>query len=129
MIINHIAIWAQDLEVMKEFYMGYFGGKPGMKYHNPHKAFSSYFICFDSGARLELMKKPNVMRSCRDVETERTGFCHVAFSLGTRKAVDVLSEKMKYEGVPVLNGPRETGDGYYECVLLDPEGNRIEITV
>ena len=88
MRIEHIAIWAKDIDQVCEFYRKYFGGVVQPLYHNPAKQFTSRFVTFESGARLEIMHRP-------DIEGE----------------------------------PRTTGDGYYESVVLDPEGNRIEITV
>ena len=59
----------------------------------------------------------------------RSGFIHIAFSLGNREDVDSLTERLKNDGYIVASGPRITGDGYYESCILDAEGNQIELTV
>lgn len=132
MTINHVAMWVSDLDVMKLFYEQYFGAHAGNKYENPKKQFTSYFLSFDSGVRLEIMKKMGVgfhEDSSASAPADFIGISHLAFSVGTEKAVDELTEKLSRIGVKVLSGPRRTGDGYYESVISDPEGNVIEITV
>ncbi len=127
MRIEHVAIWTYRLEELKEFYTKYFGGKANQKYHNPNKNFHSYFITFSSGARLELMHKPSIKPGNAPGE-ESTGFTHLAFSTGSRTSVDELTNLLRINNYPVIGEPRLTGDGYYESVVLDPDGNRIEIT-
>lgn len=129
MTIEHVAIWTKNLEQLKDFYVTYFGGKPNSKYSNPSHSFESYFISFDSGARLELMQMPSVPANLNDAEKQYTGIIHLAFSLGSREKVDSLTHTLAASGCRIMRGPRETGDGYYESELLDPEGNRLEITV
>ncbi|WP_173466706.1 VOC family protein [Fibrobacter succinogenes] len=140
MKIEHIAIWVKDIDRVCEFYRKYFGGVVQPLYHNPTKQFTSRFISFDDGARLEVMHRPDI-----DVErnvgidkivshetlsdTQHLGFTHLSFSVGSKEEVDRLTQQMSSEGIPVVGQPRTTGDGYYESVVLDPEGNRIEITV
>jgi lactoylglutathione lyase len=97
-------------------------------YENPKKGFRSYFLSFSAGARLELMQKESVPESENDPLAEATGLTHFAFSLGSRGGVDRLAERLRRDGFRIVDGPRQTGDGYYECAFLDPEGNRIEIT-
>ncbi len=128
MHIEHVAIWARDLERLKDFYCRYFGARAGAKYINPHKQFSSYFLCFASGARLELMHMASIPESKNDIERQFTGFVHLAFAVGSEQRVGALTDELRRAGLRVLDGPRRTGDGYYESVVLDPEGNRIEIT-
>jgi lactoylglutathione lyase len=128
MRIEHIAVWTDDLEKTKEFYVKYFGAKFGNKYENPSKGFSSYFLEFVDGARLELMRKETVTQG-QPYEVEQLGYAHMAFSLGSKAAVDQLTALLKQDGYPVLDGPRTTGDGYYESVVIDCSGNRIELTV
>jgi lactoylglutathione lyase len=127
MRIEHIAIWAHDLEKLRSFYTTYFGGQSNEKYVNPSKNFSSYFITFDNGCRLELMHKPEIPISVNDVDKQFTGIIHIAFSLGSKDSVDQLTERLRRDGYRVVGEPRTTGDGYYESVVLDPEGNRLEI--
>jgi lactoylglutathione lyase len=126
--IEHIALWTRDLEKTKKFYEEFFSGKAGRKYINPKTHFESYFLGFESGARLEIMKKPNVLFA-KDAEVqEYIGYTHISFSVGSREAVDTLTEKLRSNGVSVASEPRVTGDGYYESVVLDPDGNKVEIT-
>ena len=193
MKIEHIAIWVKDIDRVCEFYRKYFGGVVQPLYHNPTKQFTSRFITFDDGARLEVMHRPDIdveqnvgtvtslqsdthrsanekMRaffrfltsavfhvkqlqteeaagnSFTDIsevqqvgsegantiakpDTQHLGFTHLSFSVGSKEEVDCLTQQMSSEGIPVVGQPRTTGDGYYESVVLDPEGNRIEITV
>ena len=127
MKIEHVAMYVNDLEGAKEFFIKYLGGTANDVYHNKTTGFRSYFITFDEGARLEVMNKP-VMD---DVEKglNRTGFIHVAFSVGSREKVDELTKLLSGDGFEVISGPRTTGDGYYESCIIGLEGNQIEITV
>jgi len=126
MKIEHIAIWVKDLERMKHFYETYFEAQANALYHNPLKGFSSYFLHFKSGPRLELMHRTDIDH---DAPRDRFGYAHIAFSLGSRFAVDQLTARLERDGYTRLDGPRLTGDGYYESVFLDPEGLTIELTV
>lgn len=128
MKIEHIAIWVKDLEATKNFYETYFGAKSGEKYHNPNKTFTSYFLRFQSGARLELMHRPDIVKPLNGGQ-EGIGFTHLAISVDSKHKVDELTHQLRIDGYTVLGEPRTTGDGYYESVVLDPEGNRLEITV
>jgi lactoylglutathione lyase len=129
MNISHAAIWVKNLESMKEFYEQYFDGLAGKKYSNPEKGFQSYFLSFHSGARLELMAKDGVHAHVdARASDEFIGFAHLAFSVGSPEAVDSMTDNLSKRGVAIISGPRKTGDGYYESVIGDPEGNRIEIT-
>ena len=124
--IEHVALWVLDLERIKDFYVTCFGAVAGEKYINAGRSFESYFLTFASGgARLEIMTIPGLSRSVLD---SRMGLSHVAFALGSEGAVDSLTARLLADGHTVLDGPRRTGDGYYESVVLDPEGNRIELT-
>lgn len=128
MRIEHLAIWVSDLEVMKTFYEDFFQAKAGEIYNNPKKNFSSYFLEFDGGARLELMHRPKFSKHTETKE-ERLGITHFAMSVGSTEKVNELTEKLRNHGFPILGEPRTTGDGYYESVIADPEGNRVEITI
>ncbi|MFB6248584.1 MAG: VOC family protein [Salinibacter sp.] len=123
--IEHAALWTPDLERVRAFYETYFDATAGEKYVNPDRGFSSYFLTFDDGARLELMHTPGLTAAA---EHPATGYGHVAIAVGSEAQVDRLTERLGDEGVPVLDGPRRTGDGYYESVVADPDGNRVEIT-
>lgn len=125
MKIEHIALWTSDLEKMKDFYVTYFGATANDLYENKTKGFSSYFLSFETGARLELMKRTDVSE---EVTEEKLGWAHIAVATKSKKTVDELTEKLRAAGFEVVGEARTTGDGYYESVVLDPEGNRIEIT-
>ena len=129
--IEHVAIWTADLERLRAFYEVHFGARASARYTNPSKQFQSYFLSFGSGARLELMSWPSVADppSPATPSTTPSGYAHLAISVGSRARVDELTAQLAGAGVPVLDGPRQTGDGYYESVVLDPDGNRIEIAV
>ncbi|MBY0597577.1 VOC family protein [Bacillus bingmayongensis] len=126
MKIEHIAIWVNDLEAMRTFYTQYFNGKANSLYHNKTKQFESFFITFESGARLEIMRQNGIEDKS---SSNLIGYAHIAFSVGSEENVNQLTKTLKEAGYPVLNGPRFTGDGYYESVISDPEGNHIEITI
>ena len=129
MHIEHVAIWAKNIERLKGFYEQYFHAQAGEKYVNAKRQFESYFLEFHSGARLELMAMPSILDGKSDSEKQFTGIAHIAFATGSEKEVDSLTNQLKQDGYLVVDGPRWTGDGYYESVVLDPDGNRIEITI
>lgn len=126
MIIEHIALYVNELENARDFFVRFLGGASNGGYHNPRTDFRSYFISFDDGARLELMNKPGL----NDPEKlpDHTGYAHIAFSVGSKEKVDELTEQLRSAGYKVVSGPRTTGDGYYESSVVAIEGNRIEIT-
>lgn len=126
MRIEHAALYVSDLEGTRDFFVRFFGAKTGDVYHNPHTDFRSYFLTFDDGARLEVMTKPNMTDADKDLA--RTGWAHLAFSVGSEAEVDRLTAKLAAAGYKVVSGPRVTGDGYYESCVLGPEGNQVEIT-
>ena len=128
MRIEHIALWTQDLERFKRFYVDYFGAVAGSGYVNPAKGFASCFLSFGDGARIEAMTTTTLNPVAIEPGAQRMGLTHFALSLGSEAAVDELTQRLKADGFPVLDGPRRTGDGYYESVVLDPDGNRVEIT-
>lgn len=128
MRIDHVALWTFDLERTKNFYEKYFGATAGSKYFNPTKNFESYFLSFKDGCRLEIMQMPGIIQ-LDSSEKQHTGLIHFAISVGDKNAVDSLTEKLRTDGFVVAGEPRRTGDGYYESVVLDPDGNRIEITI
>jgi lactoylglutathione lyase len=129
MKIEHLALWVTDLEQMKSFYEKFFEAQAGERYHNPNKNFSSYFLYFSEGSRLELMHRPDIPESGHAQGAEHKGLIHFALSVGSKEKVDQLTEKLRADGYTVAGEARRTGDGYYESVVLDPEGNRIEITI
>ena len=125
MEITHIGIWVNDLDPMKAFYTHYFKGVSDEKYTNSIKKFESYFITFENGAKLELMHKESISKD-RNKE-EQMGMAHIAFSLSSKDEVLLLTEQFRSDGIRIVGGPRTTGDGYFESVVLDVEGNRIEL--
>lgn len=127
MRIEHIAMYVNDLEATKEFFVKYFNATSNEIYHNKTTDFRSYFLSFDDGARLEIMNKPQMVDDEKNLN--RTGYIHITFSLGSKAAVDALTERIKNDGYEVISGPRTTGDGYYESCIIGIEGNQIEITV
>jgi lactoylglutathione lyase len=129
MKIEHVALWSRDIEPIKDFYEKYFDATAGQKYVNPRKSFSSHFLSFASGARLEIMQMPPIPDPLDSKETQFTGYIHIAISVGSKEGVDQLTERLRADGRKIMDGPRFTGDGYYESVVLDPDGNRVEITV
>lgn len=129
MQIHHLAIWTPDLERLKAFYVTYFGAQPGARYSNPAKNFTSYFLTFTAGACLELMHRPDIPADRSDSLTQPAGYTHLALAVGSEVQVDQLTARLQHDGFRVVSGPRHTGDGYYESVVLDPDGNQVEITV
>ena len=184
MKIEHVAIWAKDIDKVCDFYRKYFNGEVQPLYHNPAKQFTSRFVTFESGARLEVMHRPDVgtvtslqsythrsanekMRAffrfltsavfhvkpyepsvaehtcmfydrgdygrpmakpeAQHEQGQHLGYAHLSFSVGSKEEVDRLTQKMSEDGIQVVGQPRTTGDGYYESVVLDPEGNRVEV--
>ncbi|MBT3067510.1 VOC family protein [Rhodoferax sp. U11-2br] len=128
MKIDHIALWTNNLERCKQFYVSYFGATAGSGYTNPKKGFTSCFLSFIDGARIEVMTTTTLDPVVIEPGAQRMGLTHFAVSLGSEQLVNALTQRLKNDGYPVLDGPRRTGDGYYESVVLDPDGNRIEIT-
>ncbi|MGC9311236.1 MAG: VOC family protein [Sediminispirochaetaceae bacterium] len=129
MRIEHIALWCADIELLKGFYMKYFGAQPGTRYVNSQKSFQSYFLSFDDGSRLELMQMPGIPENENDPVKQYLGLIHFAVSVGSEQNVIDMTKRFRADGYEVVSEPRKTGDGYFESCILDPEGNRIEITV
>jgi lactoylglutathione lyase len=126
--LHHVALWTDDIERLASFYATYFGAKIGESYLNASKGFESRFVTFESGARLEIMRTTSMRPVSQAPGAQRMGLTHLALSLGSVELVDQLTNKLRDEGYAVIDGPRRTGDGYYESVVLDPDGNRVEIT-
>jgi len=128
MKIEHLAIWVKDLEGMRSFYEDNFKVTAGERYENTSKKFTSYFLSFTEGCRLELMHQPKFMEFFKVAEL-KLGLVHFAISVGSKEKVDSLTKELEAKGIKIVGQPRTTGDGYYESVVLDPEGNQIEITI
>ena len=129
MRIDHIAIWSTDIDLLKVFYEKYFNARSNDKYVNTQKGFESFFLSFESETRLEIMQMSSTLPRVGEVLEQHIGLIHFAISVGSETRVDELSATLKSDGFSIVDGPRRTGDGYYESVVLDPDGNRIEITV
>jgi lactoylglutathione lyase len=127
MAIEHVGIWVRDLERMRQFYVEKLGAESGALYENARTGFRSYFLSFGEGARLEIMGRPASPLADKAAESHSLGYAHVALRLGTRAAVDEWVSRLASQGVVVAGSPRVTGDGHYEAVIEDPEGNRIEL--
>jgi len=126
--IEHIALYTDDLEASRRFYCHYFGAKAGPMYVNETKGFASYFLRFGDGCRLEIMSLAGIGPDRNEAGGNHLGLAHFAISVGDEPAVDALTAQLADDGYTVLDGPRRTGDGYYESVVLDPGNNRIELT-
>jgi len=127
MKINHIAIWTPNLEGLRNFYIHYFDASSNEKYYNHSKEFSSYFLTFNGECRIEIMEMPRIPKSKNDPVKQFMGLVHFAIQLDSKSKVDECTDKLKTDGYKILSEPRFTGDGYYESVFLDPDGNRVEI--
>ncbi len=125
MKIEHFALYVSDLEKMKDFYVKYFRAETGDLYHNKNTGLKTYFLYFEEGARLEIIHRPGLKPNNLN---EGLGYTHLAFSAGSKEAVDILTRKLQKDGFKIISGPRTTGDGYYESLAADPENNLIEIT-
>lgn len=125
MKLEHVALYVDDLEAIKAFYIRHFDAAANNKYHNPRTGLQTYFLSFDDGARLEIMQRPGM--TPKSSSEHVLGYTHISFKLGSVEKVDQLTRELQESGCPLLNGPRKTGDGYYESVLSDPEGNLIEL--
>ena len=126
MKIEHVALYVNDLEAARDFFVTYLDGKSNDGYHNKTTNFKSFFVSFEDGARLEIMTKPELVN--HEKELNRTGYAHIAFSVGSKEKVNELTKRLQLAGYEVVSGPRTTGDGYYESCIIAIEGNQIEIT-
>lgn len=125
MKINHIALYTNDLEKMKQFYQTYFEAKANNGYHNINTGLKTFFLTFEDLTRLEIMMRPNMEQ--QNSSPVHLGYIHLAFSVGSKQKVDFLTEMLEKDGYTILSRPRTTGDGYYESCILDPDGNQVEI--
>ncbi len=127
--IEHVAFWTEELERLVDFYEQYFGAAAGSKYVNPAKGYESRFLSFAGGARIEVMRSSTLKPVKHAPGAARMGLAHLAISVGSIQGVEELTARLRKDGFDVVDGPRHTGDGYFESVVLDPDGNRIEITI
>jgi lactoylglutathione lyase len=126
--LAHVAVWTDDIDRLASFYVSYFGARAGRRYANDAKGFESLFLSFDGGGQLEIMRTTRLTLERGSPGAERAGLAHVAVSVGSAERVDALTRRIAADGHPVVDGPRRTGDGYYESVVLDPDGTRVEVT-
>ena len=130
MKVVHIGIYVQDIKKVADFYTKYFKGTLSQPaYHNPKKNFTSHFISFESGAKLDVMHQPSIPIVKKEPNDQFIGFIHISFSVGSKENVDKLAHQLKEDGYDIIDGPRTTGDGFYEACVLDPENNRVEFTI
>lgn len=127
MKIDHIAIWCSDIEGMQHFYMHYFDASSNEGYYNHSRDFKSYFLSFDDECKIELMQMPGIPKTKNDPRKQFSGIIHFAIKAGSKLQVDRLTNKLREDGFTIIGEPRTTGDGKYESIILDPEGNRVEI--
>jgi lactoylglutathione lyase len=127
MKIAHIAVWTTRLEALKDFYVDNFSALANDKYERPDGSFASYFLSFPEGGQLEIMQAPDIVPRPYRLDERVVGLAHVAIAVPTRRDVDEMFQKLQAAGCPVEKAPRQTGDGYYECAIFDPDGNIIEI--
>jgi len=128
MTLDHVAIWTDQLEILKDFYVRYFYGRPNQKYRNPKTGLETYFITFESGTKLEIMTLPELAENKNGTNLPYKGITHLAFAVETMQEVDEKANHLETGRFQILKGPRKTGDGFYEFETLDPDGNRIEVT-
>jgi lactoylglutathione lyase len=129
MRINHIAIWTQNLGVLRHFYETYFDAIAGEKYINPAKQIELYELTFPDGGRVDLMQNPAIPANKNDVHGQFTGLIHFAFGVCSEETANSLVARLCADGIQIVSEPCRTGKGYYEYFLLDPDGNRVEITL
>lgn len=127
MRIEHGAVWTRDLERLRAFYARWFGATAGGRYESTNRpGFASYFLALpDEGARLELMRLPDLADA---PGAPALGYVLLTVAVGSEAAVRTMAERMREAGVPIVSGPRWTGDGYFEVLVRDPDGNEVEIT-
>lgn len=109
MKIDHFAMYVNDLEAVKDFFVRYFNAVSNEMYHNKKTDFKSYFLSFEDGSRLEIMTRPGLVDEQKN--PLRCGFIHLAMSVGSKEKVDTLTETLRNDGYQLASGPRTTGDG------------------
>jgi lactoylglutathione lyase len=128
MQLEHFAIWTSQLDVLKDFYEKYFGGRAGAKYVDSTGRFSSYFITFPTGAKLEIMQLPEVQPRQHDQRYPVSGYTHMAFRVNTPDEVKILTQLLCQDGFKLEKPLQWTADGFYESAVFDPDQNIVEIT-
>ena len=107
MKIEHTALYARDLEAMKDFFETWFGCISGELYHNPRTGFSSYFLRFDEGSRLEIMHWDDIDQ---DPGREHLGLVHLCLSVGSKREWMNWQKSCPMPDIPCppVPEPRET---------------------
>ncbi|SWT26579.1 Lactoylglutathione lyase [Klebsiella pneumoniae] len=125
MKIAHFALWTQQLDVQARFWVDFFAASINEKYlSQTNPGFASYFVTIDDEVVIELMTKPGLQQASAD--NNHIGWAHLALSVGGAEQVDAIAQRAGAAGI-LISPPRTTGDGYYEAVIADPDGNLIEI--
>ncbi|HHG8771980.1 TPA: VOC family protein [Raoultella planticola] len=125
MKVAHIALWTRQLEQQARFWTDFFQGRINEKYcSRTNPGFASYFVKIGDDIAIELMSKPGLTEATAD--NNHTGWVHLAIAVGGAQQVDALAKRADGQGI-LVSPPRTTGDGYYEAVIKDPDGNLIEI--
>lgn len=150
MRLEHLAIWAKDLEGVKNFFTKYFNMESNEKYVNTTKGFSSYFLSFkkektqstftsvsgysssvvtlqSNPVRIEVMHRHDISDNENGNRGMVYGLAHIAIGVGNKQKVDALTERLRADGYTIIGEPRMTGDGFYESIVEDSEGNYIEL--
>ena len=128
MTIDHLAIFTPCIEKLISYYTRYFDAVPGSFYINEKKKFRSCFLSFESGARIEIMEMEGIPDNANDtLVKQHKGLVHLAFGAENPGRVNDLARQLEQDGYRIIDGPRITGDGYYEFVTFDPDGNRLEV--
>ncbi|ANS41390.1 VOC family protein [Serratia inhibens] len=126
MKIAHVALWTRDIDAQVAFWQCYFNGVAGEEYVSRNRpGFVSRFVSLACGPQLEIMRLPDLLPA--EQTNERVGWAHIALSVGDEGQVDLLAQRARQEGI-LQAPPRWTGDGFYEAIIRDPDGNAIEIT-
>ena len=125
MKIAHIALWTRQLEQQARFWVAFFDGEINEKYcSQTNPGFESFFVRIGDDIAIELMTKPGLTALTAD--NNHTGWVHLAITAGGAESVGRLAKRAAEQDM-LVSAPRTTGDGYYEAVIKDPDGNLIEI--
>jgi lactoylglutathione lyase len=125
--IEHIALATNDLECLSDFYQQ-LGAMASPLFTNPETGVRSCVLDF-CGVRLELVERSGSWEDAAGGGLS-SRLVHLGFALGSADAVDELSGVFAAAGHRVLEPPHRIGEqGHYECVVLDPEGNRLKLMV
>lgn len=123
--LEHVAVWTPDVDRLVAFYTRWLAAQAGPPYRNPRTGLHTVFLTWpDCPTRLEVMARPDVSLPSAG---PRLGYAHLALTVGPPEEVDRMTRELAAAEVRIAGQPRWTGDGYYEAVLLDPDGNPVEL--